>query len=272
MRDQVGELKAQVVAIKENTDARLATLRDITGAQLDRIPELREQLLSVRTTDGYRSTFAEREPLVSVRIATHNRSQLLFERAIPSVLRQTYSNFEIVVVGDGCDDDTAERFRALDDPRVRFTNLPHQGVYPQAPESRWMVAGTLPMNEAAQLARGRWIVPLDDDDEFEPDHIEVLLTTALSGTFEMVYGKQRVIPAPPAEPSEIGVYPPAFGAFGFQAALYMAALRMFEYELRAWTLHEVGDWNMCRRMLETGVRIGWVPRVVTTIYPTGPRY
>ncbi|MCP2502095.1 MAG: hypothetical protein NCA08_11110 [Deltaproteobacteria bacterium] len=49
-----------------------------------------------------RDIFADREPLVSVRIATYNRARILVERTIPSVLSQTYRNFEIMIVGDHC--------------------------------------------------------------------------------------------------------------------------------------------------------------------------
>jgi cellulose synthase/poly-beta-1,6-N-acetylglucosamine synthase-like glycosyltransferase len=41
------------------------------------------------------------EPLVSVIIPSYNRPMLVRTRSIPSVLRQSYDNWEIVVVGDG---------------------------------------------------------------------------------------------------------------------------------------------------------------------------
>ena len=70
----------------------------------------------------------QRHPLISVHIATFNRGQLLTERTIPSILGQTYRNFEIVVVGDGCSDDTGERLGGLRDSRIRWENLPQRGV------------------------------------------------------------------------------------------------------------------------------------------------
>ena len=271
VQKQLAQFERETRQALTTTTAELLTVKQIAGALLDHIPELRQQLLVARTTEQFRKAFEEPEPLVSVRIGTYNRSHLLFERSLPSVFNQTYTNFEIVVVGDGSTDDTAERFAKLDDTRVRFVNLPHQGVYPEDPTFRWMVAGTPPMNAATQMARGLWIAPLDDDDEFTPNHIEHLLATARSGDYEMVYGVQRKVPLPPAEPELIGKYPPGFGHFGFQAAIYASALRMFEYDLRAWMLREVSDWTVCRRMLEAGVRIGWTPEIVTTIYPRGPR-
>jgi glycosyltransferase involved in cell wall biosynthesis len=156
------------------------------------------------------------------------------------------------------------------DPRVRFVNLPHRGSYPEDSDRRWLVAGSPAMNHGAQLAAGRWIAPLDDDDEFSPDHVETLLAAAREGAFEMVYGRMLVVGSEPSDSYELGVYPPAHSQFGFQAALYLSALRFFEYETSSWVLGEPGDWNLCRRMLAAGVRIGYVPKVVTTLYPTGP--
>jgi len=48
----------------------------------------------------------------------------------------------------------------------------------------------------------------------------------------------------------------------------MSALRCFEFSTRSWLLDEPADWNLCRRMLETGVRIGHADRVVTIHYPS----
>jgi len=263
--------RAEVAQRHAETLARIAELRAIVAADLDGIPRLRSQLLAARASGEYWKAFDNPEPLVSIRIATYNRSRLLLERAIPSALGQTYKNLEVVVIGDGCTDDTFERLDRLRDSRIVFANLPHQGVYSDEPKARWMVAGAPAMNEAAVRARGEWVAPLDDDDEFLPDHVEQLLETARRGSFEMAYGNLKVIPQGSGPHYELRRYPPAFGHFGFQGAIYMSALRFFDYDLKAWVLDEVADWTMCRRMLEAGVRIGWVDRPVTVLYPRGPR-
>lgn len=245
-------------------------IRDITGTHFDRTPEQRQRLLAVRQSAGYAAALAEPEPLVSVRIATHDRPDILFDRTLPSVLSQSYSRLEVIIVGDGCGEPTIFRARGVGDPRVRFVNLPHRSCYPDDAGRRWLVAGSPAMNHGAQLATGQWIAPLDDDDEFTPDHLATLLTTARDGAFEMVYGRMRVVRCEPTGAFEIGVYPPVHAQFGFQAALYLSVLRFFEYETSSWVLGEPGDWNLCRRMLAAGVRIGYAPKVVTTLYPTGP--
>jgi glycosyltransferase involved in cell wall biosynthesis len=57
-------------------------------------------------------------PVVTVVIQTFNRSSIL-EYAIGSVLRQTFTDWELLVMGDGCLDDLAARFT---DPRIRFVD------------------------------------------------------------------------------------------------------------------------------------------------------
>src|SRR5581483_3909922 len=100
----------------------------------------------------YERAFSDPEPLVTVRIPTYTRSRLLIERALPSIMRQTYQNFEVIVVGDGCTNDTAELVEAFGDPRVRFVNLPYRYPYPEDPEKRWCVAGGPGANVGAELA------------------------------------------------------------------------------------------------------------------------
>lgn len=84
------------------------------------------------------------DPLVSVIIPTFNKAELLVERSIPSVLAQTYKRIEVVVVGDHCEDDTAERVAALNDDRVTFVNLPERGRYPATAVER--LASSLPLD------------------------------------------------------------------------------------------------------------------------------
>ena len=77
------------------------------------------------------------EPLITITIATFNRAEILTRRTLPIVLAQTYQNFEIVIVGDHCTDDTEQQLQRLGDSRIRFINLPERGRYPQKRERRW---------------------------------------------------------------------------------------------------------------------------------------
>ncbi len=247
----------------------MEVLRQIVSAEFDQIPHLAQELHKVRQSVEYETAFEVDEPLVSIRIATFNSPDLLIDRAVASIRAQTYERFEVVIVGDACTDDTEKRVAALGDPRVRFFNLASRGAYPEDARSRWLSAGSPAMNVGTQLSRGLWIAPLDHDDEFLPHHVETLLQTARSNRLELAYGKLLAVTPPGYDDWEIGTFPPRLGEFGFQGAIYLAALRAFEYNPKSWILEEPGDWNLCRRMVEAGVRVGWIDDIVTRYYP-GP--
>jgi hypothetical protein len=180
-----------------------------------------------------RDLYREPEPLISVLIPTYNRAELLRERSVASVLRQTYSRFEIVVVGDACTDQTGSLLRDAGDSRIRFHNLPVRGQYPTDPYLQWLVAGSAPANEALRMARGRWVAWLDDDDEFSSDHLEVLLAACLEHGWEFAYGAMEMEMRPGVW-RRVGAYPPELGRICNASVLYGAHLRFFRYDLRAW--------------------------------------
>lgn len=98
--------------------------------------------------------------LVSVYVPTRNRAPLL-RKAVESVLTQTYTELEVIVVNDGSSDETFDYLASLQacDSRVRVI---HHAVSVGAPRSR---------NEAIEAARGEFVTGLDDDDRFHPQRI-----------------------------------------------------------------------------------------------------
>jgi hypothetical protein len=247
------------------SERQVQLLRAIEVLQ-DREIEYRRELRKLRSSAAYERAFVENEPLVSVTIPTWTNYRALVEIAIPSVLSQTYENFEIVIVGDAAPPETKKALASFPDHRIRYVNLPHRGPYPKDQLRRWWVAGVPAINEAAQLARGEWIAPLNDDDEFTPGHIEVLLRAALSSRSEVAYGK-FVMEFPDREPYVTGVFPPEMDQFTWQAAIQHAGLRIFEMELGDGWFDRPGDWSLCRRMLVAGVRFTMVDEIVAHLYP-----
>lgn len=190
-------------------------------------------------------------PLVTVIVATYNRSRPLTERCLPSILGQTYDNLEVIVVGDACTDDTEELVSQIKDPRLKFLNLPERGLYPSDPIRRWMVAGTAPANEALSLAHGDFITHLDDDDEYVPDRIERLVKFATDNQCDFVWhpfwweqndGKWLINQA-----VEI-----AHGEITNGAILYRGWFKNVPWEMDAYRLMEPGDWNRYRRISYIG--------------------
>jgi len=191
------------------------------------------------------------EPLVPVIVVTYNRSRLLTERCIPSILGQTYDNLELIVVGDACTDDTEELVSRIKDPRLKFHNLPERGRYPSDPIRRWMVAGTAPTNEALSLAQGDFISHLDDDDEYVPDRLEKLVKFAADNQCDFVWhpfwweqddGKWIINQA-----AEI-----AHGEITNGAVLYRRWFKNVQGKMDAYRLMEPADWNRYRRISYIG--------------------
>ena len=261
----------RLVSVGQKADRLAHLLRPAGAAELTREwaqgVEERRRLRAARggrevcwTEDAHTAA-----PLVTVRIATFNRGRLVAERAIASALRQSYPHLEVLVVGDACDEVTADAVRSVQDPRVRFVNLPRRGVYPADPRDLWRVAGVHPMNAALSLARGDWIAPCDDDDELTDTHVEDLLRHAKQGRFEMVYSK-AALAQDNGSWREIGHEPLREGGISHGSVLYSAGLRFFTHSDTCWKLAEPADWNMWKRMRRAGVRIGFHDQVTYIHY------
>ena len=214
---------------------------------------------------------AKGDPLVTITIPTYNRGELLVRRTLPSVFAQTYANLEIVIVGDGCPDDTPQRIAALGDPRVRFVNLPQRGDYPADPAKRWMVAGSVPLNETLRLAKGLWISYLDDDDVYTPDHVEKLLRAAQAEDLELVFGRYRYEKTPGdwregnARSFPSGHPPYRRAGIPHSGVLYRSSLRFFTYYVDAWRYGLPTDNLLWQRMGRAGVRAGFLDELVCLV-------
>ncbi len=273
-------LTAQVARIEEalqelasaGAEERLADLDRQLGALRQAVLRSGEQtaimaarLQALRRTDAYQAPYAER-PLVSVRIGAHQPGDALVDLALASIRAQSYEYWETIVVFDGPDAESAERVKALGDPRIRCYLRPQRGSYPLDPASQWRVAGVHPFNEAISHAHGDWIAPLDQDDEWTPDHLEALIDAARTSRAELVYGVCAVAVGTEGE-TYFGASPPREGDFGFQAAIYHAAIaELMLYDYNAHMAEEPADWNLARRMLEAGVKFEFVEQIVATYH------
>ncbi len=110
-------------------------------------------------------------PRFTVIIATWNWSSVL-PFSIGSVFRQTVPDWELLVVGDGCTDDSETVVATVSqgDPRVRWINLPENFGHQAAPN-----------NEGLRQARGELIAYLGHDDLWLPDHLATLVAALEAG-------------------------------------------------------------------------------------------
>jgi glycosyltransferase involved in cell wall biosynthesis len=100
---------------------------------------------------------------MTVVIPTYNYAEVL-PYSIGSVLDQTFREFELLIIGDGCTDHSEDVVAAVGDPRVQWLNLAKHSGHQVGPN-----------NEGLERARGDVVAYLGHDDLWLPNHLEQLL-------------------------------------------------------------------------------------------------
>lgn len=244
---------------------RLERDRDLDRSQSELGSSMYHELNEAREAPSYARAFDEPQPLVSIVVATYNRSELVAERAVQSLLNQTYENIEILVVGDACTDDTEARVLGFGDSRVRWTNLPVRGAYPDDSVRRWMVAGTAPTNAGLRMARGAFVTHLDDDDEHHPTRIKDLVDLAQATRAEVLWHPFRfqdqdlnwhVNDAPTFTPGKVST----------SSIFYHSWFARIEWDMDSHLRLEPGDWARLRKFAWIDARMSRHPAALLDHY------
>lgn len=112
--------------------------------------------------------------LISIIIPFYN-SRSTIERAVQSVLRQTYPHIEVWVVDDGSDDGGLSLMKQLQDERIHCQRLPHHNA-------------NVTRNYGIMHSHGEYIAMLDADDEWTENHLESSLAILQREGADGVYG------------------------------------------------------------------------------------
>jgi trehalose 2-sulfotransferase len=269
--EQLLERAAGIPEIAERTSSMHRTLKQriepLLRTVVDEEPENRRRLHALRASPGYEDAYDDPDPLVSITVPTRGRERLLTGRALPSLLSQTHTNLEVLVVGDAVASEVERAVLALGDPRVRYANLSQRvSAHPDA-RRHWLVGSTMARNEAARRARGRWLLHFDDDDHLRPDAIASLLQVAREQRAEVAYGGFDEHHPDGGMVTGLG-FPPRLGYFSWAGALVHGGLGFFERELIAAHLEMPGDMYMLARMLRVGVRFAMLDEVVLDYFPS----
>jgi glycosyltransferase involved in cell wall biosynthesis len=118
-------------------------------------------------------------------IPTYNHGAFVLH-ALESVLAQTFSDFEIIVINDGSPDDTAQRLRPLAEAeKIRYIDQPNAGQ-------------GMARNRGIALARGEFLALLDDDDLWPPDKLQWQVQALRARPAAvMAYGPMETFGGPP---------------------------------------------------------------------------
>lgn len=206
----------------------------------------------------------EEKPLVSVIMPTYKRADRL-SVALGSVLDQTYSNLEVVVVNDNVpgsewDVATREALASVDGSRVRIVaTAGHTG-------------GGAARNFACRQAKGEYLAFLDDDDEFLPDKVETQLRFMQDRNLDMSWqdvawydesGKlvehRRLDHC--RDFSREGLLKAHLMTPISPTSIYMLKKSLFDKTEGFGEVATGQDWWLMLRCIEAGARMGYMPEV-----------
>lgn len=197
-----------------------------------------------------------RSPRVSVIIPTYNRSAVL-RYAIRSVLAQTFADFELLVIGDGCTDDSEAVVKAFGDSRIRWSNLPQNTKHQSAPN-----------NEGLRQARGELIAYLGHDDLWLPQHLDLLTKGLDLANADLAYSFSINVMA---DGESIWPTIPRPERGSFASPLCVVHRRSVTERIGGWRDYRelaIGpDVELWRRAFASGVRFTFVPRLTGVKFP-----
>lgn len=194
-------------------------------------------------------------PKISVVLNTHNGRKDVCRRAIDSVLTQTYTDFELIVVDDASQDGTAEMVKTYTDPRIKYIHR----------ESNWG-NDTRPKNEGILASTGEYIALLDSDNTYYPEHLQVLVDNI--GNYDVAYGDRLVVDTI-HNTRNLGVNS------DFNALLLMERnyIDTSDVLIKKEAIFNVGgfderykkyvDWNLWVRLAKNGATFKHIPTIIT---------
>jgi glycosyltransferase involved in cell wall biosynthesis len=204
-------------------------------------------------------------PLVSVVIPTYNWSSVL-RHAIRSVIWQTYPHLELLVIGDGCTDDSEQVVASFGDERVRWHNL-----------ERNSGSQALPNNTGVQLAKGEYVAYQGHDDVWHPRHLAMMLAHLQRADADFGYSFSEVL-GPPG--SRVRFVQGRVREGDIAPGTWLPPASIVH---RAELADRVGGWKdweqgggppdvtFIDRVLESGARLVRVPALTVFKFPSGFR-
>lgn len=195
-------------------------------------------------------------PKVSVIIPAYNQGHYLAE-AVKSVLGQSYTDWEAIIVDDGSTDNTAEVAHSFKDARIRYVYQENRGL-----------SGA--RNTGIRHAKGKYLTFLDSDDRFLPRNLELLITE-LNQKPHLGLVAGQTIPIDedgnrigkvfdeglPRDLAELLLHNPIQVGCMMLRREWQERVGFFDESLRS-----CEDWDMWLRLALAGCQMGWVPRPV----------
>ena len=200
---------------------------------------------------------------ITVITATHDRPEML-KRAIESVLSQTVEDFEYIIVDDNPSTKESKKVvESFEDKRIRYILNKDNPAKTHCK----------PFNIALKESKGEYIAYLDDDNEFYPYHLEVLLKALESNDVDVVYCDMMIV-QPNGEMTQgiVKDFDPQFLLNrNFIDTSEMMHRREVAFNIGGWdeVVTRFTDWNFCVRAAKWGARFKRVPIIALRYYAHG---
>lgn len=126
--------------------------------------------------------YSSRLPEISVIIPTYNRAERIMT-CLNSVIKQTFKNWEIIIIDDGSEDHSYTEIRRFiaKYENIRYMYHRNRGV-------------TLSRNAGMRIATGKYITFLDSDDEYKTNHLELRYKFMKNNpTVDLIHGGAEII-------------------------------------------------------------------------------
>jgi glycosyltransferase involved in cell wall biosynthesis len=205
-------------------------------------------------------------PAVSVILSTYNWPSVLYY-AIQTVLWQTFEDFELLIIGDCCTDDTPKLVASFADRRIRWHNLRENSGNQSGPN-----------NAGLKLARGRYVAYMHQDDLWLPDHLAALVDALKDNDVPLAHTLLLEVSAPPRQIRRI-VGLPGSGRLGpdkveiwTPAIMHPTAIGL---EVGGWpdwrSIHDTPFRDFLGRVIGSGARLRSVPEMTVIKFHSGQR-
>lgn len=207
-------------------------------------------------------------PKVSVVLSTYNRSERL-KRCITSILAQSFTDFELIIVDDASIDDTEKVVRYFEskDDRVRYIKRDSNfGTH------------TLPKNEGTKAAKTDYIAYFDDDNIMLSDHLALLYKYITESDADVVYGQSIVFDESLRNPPMVSVTSDINSNQGinifqqnFIDTNQVICKKKTIESIGGWdeTMPRFADWNLFVRLKKINAKFLLIPHIITEYHVHG---
>ncbi|MFM5209708.1 MULTISPECIES: glycosyltransferase family 2 protein [Aeromonas] len=197
------------------------------------------------------------KPLLSVLMPVYNCAEYI-EEALASIQAQTFTDFEVLVIDDGCSDETPAIVRriACHDQRIKIISRENRGIVDS-------------LNEGVALAQGRWLARMDGDDICEPHRFSCQLAflnahpeVDIVGSWVQLFGARSEVWHHRREDTFIK-FMLLFRSSGFSHSSIMGKIEFFQNFAYDKKYEDVEDTELWSRMaLCSGVKFANIPEVL----------